>query len=144
MVTTEYVLQTLTDVERQLKLLTAATRADEIIGAASNYLLSWPKERIENLQRIDGGWGTFDYQQRPEPIHGVADIARISNSLSRHCRALKDAGIELTPELLELELYFVLAKQVAEKFISGRPHSQPENPYRRENRRRSDLEPALA
>ena len=121
MTTVEYVLETLTDVELHVKLLTAATRADEVVGAARGYLASWPKVRIENLQKIDGGWGTFDYHQRPEPIHGVADIVRKSDALSRHCLALKDAGIDPAPELLELDLYFTLAKQVAENFIPIRP-----------------------
>lgn len=140
----EYVLQTLTDIERQLKLLTAATRADEIVSAASSYLASWPKNRVENLQKIDGGWGTFDYHQRPERIHGLADIVRISAALSSHCLALKDAGIEPTPELLELDLYFALAKQAAGDFISGRPQFYPETSRSRVYRRRSDLNPVPA
>ena len=140
----EYVLQTLTDIERQLKRLMAATRADEIVSAASSYLASWPKNRIENLQKIDGGWGTFDYRQRPERIHGVAGIVRISDALSSHCLALKDAGIDPTPELLELDLYFVLAKQVADNFISGRPQFYPETSRSRVYRRRSDQNPAPA
>ena len=122
MATAEYVLQTLNEVEHHLRLLTAATGADEVVSAARSYLATWSKDRIENLQKIDGGWGTFDSQQRPEPIHDVGNIARISNVLSDHCRALKDAGIEPTPEFLELDLYFALAKQIAENFIASRSH----------------------
>ncbi len=142
MTTSEYVLQTLTDVECQLKQLTTATRADEIVGAARNYLASWPKNRIENVQKIDGGWGTFDQHQRPEPIHGVADIIQMSDALSRHCLALKDAGIDPTPDLLELDLYFALAKQVAERFIFVRPQHYMAIPRDWGNRRRSDREAA--
>ena len=123
MATAEYVLQTLSVVEQHIKLLTAASRPDEIVRAASGYLESWSRERIENLQKSDGGWGTFDSQQRPKPIRGVADFARISDALSNHCRALRNAGIELTAEILELDLYFALAKQVGEDFITFKPCS---------------------
>ena len=117
----EDVLEPLIDVECHVKRLTVATRADEVIGAASSYLARWSKDRIENLRKIDGGWGPFDYQGRPEPIRGVADFARISDALSRHCLALKEGGIALTPELLELDLFFALAKQSAKSFLSVTP-----------------------
>ncbi len=121
MATVEYVLDTLIDVERHLKLLTMATRVDEVIGAASSYLARWSKDRVENLRKIDGGWGPFDYQGRPEPIRGVVDFARISDALSRHCLALKEGGIDPTPELLELDLFFALAKQSAKTFLPVTP-----------------------
>ena len=41
--------------------------------------------------------------------------------LGSHRLALKDAGIDPTPELLELDLYFALAKQVAESSSTVRP-----------------------
>ena len=121
MATVEYVLETLIDAERHLKLLTGATRVDEVIGAANSYLAGWSKDRIKNLQKIDGGWGPFDYQERPEPILRAGDFARISDELSRHCLALKEGGIEPTPDLLELDLFFALAKQAAEIFLPGTP-----------------------
>jgi len=120
MATAEYVLQTLSAVEQHMKLLTAASRADEIVRAASDYLESWSRERIENLQKMDGGWGTFDALGRPEPICDVGHIARISKVLSNQCAALKDVGIQPTLELLELDLYFAVAKQMAEPFIASR------------------------
>jgi hypothetical protein len=119
MATAEYVLQTLTHVEHHIELLTAATMPGEIVHAANSYLATWSKDRIENLQKIDGGWGPFDSEKRPEPIHGFGYIARISNVLSNHCRALKDAGIEPTPEILELDLYFALAKQIGDNFVAS-------------------------
>ena len=123
MATAEYVLKSLVGVEHHLKLLSAANDAGEIVDAVSKYLESWPLDRIESLQKIDGGWGTFDDHQRPDSIHTVEHIAQISVALSGHCRALKEARLEPTPELLELDLYFALAKQVGEKFIFGRSRS---------------------
>lgn len=120
MATDEYVLRSLSAVEHHIKLLTAAARADDIVRAASDYLASWSSERIELLQKIDGGWGTFDLQGRPISIYDVGHVARISNVLSNHCIALKDAGIEPTPEILDLDLYFAVAKQMAESFIASR------------------------
>lgn len=144
MATTEYVLQTLTDVEHHVKLLTAATRADEIGRALSGYLATWSKERIENLQKIDGGWGTFDSQGRPEPIYDLGHIARISNVLSNHCLALKDAGIEPTPELLELDLYFALAKQMADNFVASRARFRAGTSRSTDYRHWSDNDPVAA
>jgi len=123
MPTAEYVLKSLVGVEHHVKLLSAANGAGEIVDAVSRYLESWPVDRIESLQKIDGGWGTFDNSQRPESINTLEDIARISGTLSGHCRALKEARLEPTPELLELDLYFALAKQAGEKFIPGRSQS---------------------
>jgi hypothetical protein len=129
MATTEYVLESLADIENHVRALSAADGSGEMIDAVTRYLESWSIDRIESLQKIDGGWGTFDDQQRPEPIHSLADISRISEALGNHCRALKEARLEPTPELLELDLYFVLARQTAEKFILGRlrSHSSPDS-----------------
>lgn len=121
MATTEYVLESLADVENHVRVSSAASASGELIDAVNRYLESWPKDRIESLQKIDGGWGTFDDQQRPEPIHSLADISRIAEALGNHCRALKEAQLEPTPELLELDLYFALARQSAEKFVFGGP-----------------------
>jgi hypothetical protein len=120
MATDEHVLRSLSAVEHRIELLTAAARADDIVRAASDYLASWSSERIALLQKIDGGWGTFDSQGQPISIHDVEHVARISTLLSNHCIALKDAGIEPTPEILELDLYFAVAKQMAESFIASR------------------------
>jgi hypothetical protein len=125
METTEHVLESLADIEAHARVLSAASGSREMIDAVTRYLESWPRDRIESLQKIDGGWGTFDDQQRPEPINSLADISRISATLGNHCRALKEARIELTPELLELDLFFALARQAAEKFAFGRVKSQP-------------------
>jgi len=144
MTTAEHGLQTLSDVEHHVKLLTEATRADQLLDAVSGYLTSWTKDRVENLQKIDGGWGTFDSRQRPEPIHGVADILRISDVLRNHCRALKDAAIEPTPELLELDLYFALAKQVAENLITVRPRPKTATSRNSDYRHWSDQDAVAA
>jgi hypothetical protein len=135
MATAEYVLQTLSAVEHHLMVLTAASRPDEIVRAASDYLASWSRDRIENLQKVDGGWGTFDTQGRPDPICDLAHIARISNVLGNQCAALKDAGIQPTLELLELDLYFAVGKQMAEAFMASnarlRTGTSPKTGYRR-------------
>ena len=137
---TDDIMETLNNVKHHAGLLIAAARIDEVIGAVSGYLASWPGARIENLQKIDGGWGPFDSHGRPQQIHGAAHIARISDVLSRHCFALKGAGIDPTPELLELDLYFTLAKQVAENLVLVRPSAPIIAPRSPANRRRSDLE----
>ena len=143
MTTARKVLEALADVEHHLSRLSAATRADEIVGAANAYLFGWSQDRIHSLQKIDGGWGPFDSRQRPELIRDVADIVRISNVLGKHRAALKDAGIEPVPEFLELELYFALARQVAESLLNfGRLSNMPTS--RRTGLRQSSGGDALA
>jgi hypothetical protein len=144
MATTENVLANLSCVEPHLRALATAIRAQEIVGAVGGYLASWTPERIENLQKVDGGWGTFDNQQRPEAINGVADIVRISNVLARQCLALRDAGIEPTPELLELNLYFAFAKDAAETFLSSRRGAYARMPGSQARSRRADRSAAAA
>ena len=127
MSTAENVLNSLADFEHHVRSLSAAVGAGQIVEAVGRYLESWSIDRIESLQKIDGGWGAFDNNQRPEPIDSLADIARLSDALSNHCHALKEAQLEPTPELLELNLYFSLARQVAGESGSGRlpSHTAP-------------------
>ena len=114
MATTEYVLNSLTDMDRYVRLMAAAPGAEGIVNAVSGYLAGWSKDRIRNLQKVDGGWGPFDERLQPAPIHGLADVPRICDSVRKQCLALKEAGIAPTPELLELDLFLFFARQVVE------------------------------
>ena len=125
MATTEYVLDSLTDMDRYVRLMTADTGADGIVKAVSAYLASWSKDRIQNLQKVDGGWAPFDEHQRPAPLHGVADIPRICDSVRAQRVALKEAGIGLTPEFLELDLFLFFARQVVEDHEAVRSRVHP-------------------
>ena len=125
MATTEYVLDSLTDMDRYLRLMTADSGAAGIVNAVSAYLASWTNDRIRNLQKVDGGWAPFDEHQRPTPLHGVADIPRICDSVRAQCVALKKAGIGPTPEFLELDLFLFFARQMVEDHEAVRSRASP-------------------
>ncbi len=74
MATNEYLLSSLIDMDRYIRQMAAASEAGEIADAVSSYLGDWSNERIRNLQKVDGGWGPFDEQQRVEPLRGLADV----------------------------------------------------------------------
>ncbi len=127
MATTEYVLSSLTDLDRHIGVMAAASGPEEVVEAVSAYLAAWSRDRIRNLQKVDGGWGPFDENQRLAPLQGIGDISRIADSMRRQCAGLRDMGIEPTPELLELDLFFFFAREVMEAHApSGR--SAPAGP----------------
>ncbi len=107
----------------QIVLLTRSCKMDQLVRATSEYLAGWPADRIRNLQKMDGGWGPFDEEGRASRIAGAADIIRIADSLSHHCRALREAGMNPNPELLELGLYFSLARPIADAFLAVAPRA---------------------
>ena len=123
--TAEYILHSLTDLDRYVRLVTASAGPEGIVNAVSDYLASWPIDRIENLQKVDGGWGPFDDKHQPVQLRAVADVSRACDSMRRQYVALKEAGIAPTPELLELDLYFFFVRQVIEDHVpvKTRPHA---------------------
>ena len=127
MATAQYVQISRAGIGRCAELLTTATQAQRADGAAVHaanlYLSSWSKLQIWNLQKIDGGWGPFDTAGRPELMHKAPDIARVSEAMHRQRLALNEAGIDPTPELIELEQFFgLLTRQVAEQARAARHH----------------------
>jgi hypothetical protein len=125
MAISENSLDSFPGINRYASLIDAASEAKDLVNAVSEYLASWPKEKIENLQRVDGGWGPFDKYGQPTRLRTVADVSWIGDTVRRQLVALKEAGIALNPELVELDLFFSIAKQVAEDRIpiSSRKHS---------------------
>ena len=114
MATTEYVLDSLTQLDRYVRLIAAAPGVSGITDVARAYLAGWSKERIRSLQTIDAGWAPFDENQRPEPIYDADGVRRICKSVRDQCLALRASGVELTPELLELDLFFFFACESVE------------------------------
>jgi hypothetical protein len=114
MATTEYVLGSLTEMDRFVGLMATASGEDGIVAAVNEYLAGWTKERVRSLQRIDAGWAPFDDRQQPVPVCGAVDALQICDSVRRQCVALKESGITLAPELLELDLFFFFVRQIVE------------------------------
>jgi len=97
-----------------LDLVAAAEVPAAVLRAVQSYLNAWPKERVEAVQKIDGGWAPFDWSGQPLRVNGVRDLRRISDAVHRHCIFLSDAGMAPTPELTELDKFFCAAIDKAE------------------------------
>lgn len=98
-------------VDRHIGRINAARRASLVLEAVRAYLRSWTSERVARLQRADAGWAPFDEHQQPLELHTAADVEHAYRELHRHCRALKEGGVELPPELLELDRVLRFAHQ---------------------------------
>jgi len=108
------VLDSLRQMDRHVERMGKATSAQEIVDAVRAYLSSWPPQRVECLQKIDGGWAPFDQYQRPAPVYGTIDILQICTSVHDQRLALSASGMELPQEFLELELFFFIASLMLE------------------------------
>jgi hypothetical protein len=108
----EYVLKSLTEMDRYVRLMGRMTHASGILECVRTYLWSWSPERVASLQKIDGGWAPFDHLQQPIGVYSAADVHRISTALRSQCKALDASQIELTPDILELDLFLFLAGQL--------------------------------
>ncbi len=110
METAETVSSSLAELDRDdICLLAGAREALDVVAAVRDYLALWPSQRVARVQRVDAGWAPFDQDQQPTAVTRSADVHRICNALHGQCVALRDAGMALTPELLELDLFFFLA-----------------------------------
>jgi hypothetical protein len=122
MATAEYVLNTPSKVAYYLWFVAKASEPSAIVDAVREYLASWPKERILAIQKIDAGWAPFDGYQQPQQIDSALDLRCIRDAIHSHCIALREAGVALTPELVELDEFFFTATGMIENF--GQPVSK--------------------
>jgi len=98
----------------------AIGRPDAIVDAVNAYLSSWPKSRIRNLQKVDGGWGPFDGRQEPLLLRGVGDVPRLFEAVHRQCINLVEADMAPGPEIMELDRFLLVAAQAARALLSRR------------------------
>ena len=104
-------LHSLSEIDSYVRAMAMAPDVNAITSVLNTYLASWPEDRIEDLQALDGGWAPFDEWRRPMPILGARDIFFLARSVRDHCKAVREAGIELTTELLELDLVLFFAAE---------------------------------
>jgi hypothetical protein len=121
-----YVLDTPSRMAYYLWFIAKADGPGAIVAAVRDYLASWPRERIRAIQKIDAGWAPFDAYQSPLPVNGALDLRCIRDAIHAHCIALREAGLALTPELLELDEFFFTATEMIDNF--GRPALKPRAP----------------
>lgn len=84
-----------------------------VLKAIQEYMLDWPKERVADLQKIDGGWAPFDREQNPLPIPTLGRLALFQEAVHRQCLALSQANLKLTAEIMELDEMLSIAIQFA-------------------------------
>lgn len=111
-----YVPDAQTKMAHHIGIMARANGTSAIVEAIQGYLASWPQERISSLQRVDAGWAPFDVNQRPLPVNGALDVRCIRDAIHCHCLAFREAGMELTPELVELDEFFFIASELMENF----------------------------
>jgi hypothetical protein len=99
-----------------IRRIAGAQGISKIIEGVQDYLDSWSKERITDLQKMDGGWGPFDERQQPLKISGAGAVHCSRDAIHRHCIALAKVGIPLTPELMELSEFFDIAGKLIEGY----------------------------
>lgn len=102
-------LDALLQMERYVRLMGIASSPTEIVSIVSDYLASWPKQRVLRLQATDAGWLPFDANAHPFPVASVDDVRRIWNSVRIRCRDLQASGRAIAPDLAQLDffLFFV-------------------------------------
>lgn len=98
---------------RFLERVAAAEDPFAVLTVTHDYLLAWPKERVEDLQRIDGGWAPFDRNQNPLPVNTLGHLDRFQEAIHRQCAALRQANLHLTHELIELDEILTIANRYA-------------------------------
>ena len=131
--TADYVLDSLADMDRYVCLLAGAQGTPDAVAAVRDYLAAWPAQRVARVQRVDAGWAPFDEKQKPAPLYRPGDVHRIRDAVHGQCLALRGAGVILTPELLELDLFLFLAcAKLAEFEPEIAPARAPQPPSRAE------------
>lgn len=111
MTTTDNTLDALFEMDRFVRLMAVASGTAGVVAVVRAYLAGWSKERILRLQAGDAGWAPFDEGQRPFPIVCVDDVRRIGGPVRIRCRELRASDIRISPELLELDLFFFFANE---------------------------------
>jgi hypothetical protein len=80
-----------------------------VLTAVREYLAAWPAPRVARVQTVDAGWAPFGEDLQPAPVYRPTDVREICDAIHGQCLSLRGAGVTLTPELLELDLFFFLA-----------------------------------
>ena len=91
-----------------------------VLAVVQSYLDRWPNERIADLQKVDGGWGPFDRSQRSLCLNTVGHLTYFQDVVHRQCVCLKEAKIQLTPEIMELDEMLSIASRYAEAMRAPR------------------------
>lgn len=111
MTTTEDNLDFLSEMDRFVRRMAVASGTAGVVDVVRDYLESWPKERVLRLQATDAGWAPFDEFQQPFPVFSANDVRQFGGSVRIRCRELRASDMRVSPELLELDLFFFFASE---------------------------------
>ncbi|MFZ2160059.1 MAG: hypothetical protein WAV72_28620 [Bradyrhizobium sp.] len=111
MTTTDDIPDVLSDMDRFVRLMAVASGTAGVVDAVRAYLDGWSKERILRLQAADAGWAPFDEYQQPYPIFSANDVRQFGGSVRIRCRELRASDMRVSPQLLELDLFFFFANE---------------------------------
>lgn len=111
MATTGKFPDSLSEMDRFVRLMAVATGTAGVVAVVRAYLAGWSKERILRLQATDAGWAPFDEYQQPFPVFSVDEVRQIGGSVRIRCRELRASDLSVAPELLELDLFFFFADE---------------------------------
>jgi hypothetical protein len=106
-------LHSLSEIDSYVRAMALAPDVKTIASILNTYLSSWPEDRVGRLQTVDGGWAPFDQWQHPMPVLGARDIFSLARSIRDQCKAVREAGIEMSADLLELDLVLFFAAESA-------------------------------
>jgi hypothetical protein len=120
MATTDDTLDTLSEMDHFVRLMAVASGPAKVVAAAGAYLSGWPRSRVRRLQETDAGWAPFDDRQQPFAVSSVSDVRKIAGSLRIRCRELSASDMKISPELLELDLFFFFAEESLAVFEPAR------------------------
>lgn len=135
MTTTDDALDALSTMDRFVRLMAVASGTAAVVAAVEAYLESWSSERVRCLQEADDGWVPFDDHQRPFAVSSVSDVRKIAGALRIRCRERSASDARISPELLELDLFFFFVEEslavfeparsrAPERAMSGYPSSR--------------------
>jgi len=113
--------------KRYVRIVQAADRADLIVDAVNAYLSSWSRDRVRNLQMIDGGWGPFGAGQELSVLRSLGDVWRLYNNVHRQRICLGEANMTYPDEIVLLEQVLGEATRAARSYVSkalGLRHQQ--------------------
>lgn len=109
-----FVLNTPPNMGYYIELMARADGVQAILDVVQNYLASWSRERIANIQKIDAGWAPFNAGEQPLEVGDALTVRCIRDAIHHHCIALREVRVALTPELVELEEFFHVATEMVE------------------------------
>jgi hypothetical protein len=90
-------LRNTTQLFKFLELLASSETLNEVLQTVQNYLNAWDRERISDLQNTS-----------------IVRLQRFRDAVRRQCHALKQAGLQPTPEIIELDEFLFIAVQLAD------------------------------